>query len=145
VLFVDDDPILRKLFSRTVRTVAPDWSIREAANGEAALKLVDSESFDLIFMDMYMAAVEKQLLGTETVVALRRKGVTSRICGLSANDKEMEFLKAGADVFTYKPFPCEARALTKELHRILFYEETQSGDDSAKMSYDFDAGFSDAA
>jgi CheY-like chemotaxis protein len=121
VLFVDDDPILRKLFTRTVRTVAPSWTIREAANGETALRLVDDkEKFDLIFMDMYMASVEKQLLGTETVKVLRNKGVDCRICGLSANDKESEFLEAGADVFTFKPFPCEARALTQELCRVLY-------------------------
>lgn len=136
VLFVDDDPILRKLFSRTVRTVAPGWTIREAANGEAALRLVESDHFDLIFMDMYMASVEKQLLGTETVVALRSKGITCRICGLSANDKETEFLKAGADVFTFKPFPCEARALTQELYRILYHEDTQAGVESDKLSSD---------
>lgn len=52
VLFVDDDPILRKLFSRTVKTVAPEWSIREASNGETALQLVEQNHFDLIFMDM---------------------------------------------------------------------------------------------
>jgi CheY-like chemotaxis protein len=122
VLFVDDDPILRKLFSRTVLTVVPGWKVREAANGETALRLVDTEQFDLIFMDMYMASVEKQMLGTETVQALRNKGVTCRICGLSANDKEREFLQAGANVFTFKPFPCESRALTKELCRVLFHD-----------------------
>jgi CheY-like chemotaxis protein len=123
VLFVDDDPILRKLFSRTVRTVAPAWRVREASNGETALRLVKSDTFDLIFMDMYMASVEKQLLGTETVRELRSQGVTCRICGLSANDKETEFLEAGADVFTFKPFPCEARALTQELIRVLYKDE----------------------
>jgi CheY-like chemotaxis protein len=95
VLFVDDDAILRKLFLRTVRRVAPKWDIREASNGETALRLVDSHSFDQIFMDMYMASVQKQLLGTEAVKALRAKGVTCRICGLSANDKAKEFLDAG--------------------------------------------------
>ena len=120
VLFVDDDPILRKLFTRTAKTVAPGWSFREASNGETALHLVENEHFDLIFMDMYMASVEKQLLGTETVMALRKKGVDCRICGLSANDKESEFLEAGADVFTFKPFPCEGRALTQELCRVLY-------------------------
>ena len=89
VLFTDDDPVLRKLFSRRMRTVAPKWKIREAANGETALRLVETEHFDLIFMDMYMASVEKQLLGTETVKALRQQGVDCRICGLSANDKGM--------------------------------------------------------
>jgi CheY-like chemotaxis protein len=61
VLFVDDDPILRKLFSRKLKTVAPDWTVREAANGETALVLVERHSFDLIFMDQYMASVEKQV------------------------------------------------------------------------------------
>jgi CheY-like chemotaxis protein len=102
VLFVDDDPILRKLFSRTIRTVVPGWKIKEAANGESALHLVENEHFDLIFMDMYMASVEKQLLGTETVRELRKRGVECRICGLSANDKELDFLRAGADSFCYK-------------------------------------------
>ncbi|GKY91829.1 hypothetical protein MPSEU_000154500 [Mayamaea pseudoterrestris] len=120
VLFVDDDPILRKLFARTIRTVAPTWDIREVSNGETALQLTDTEQFDMIFMDMYMASVEKQLLGTETVEIMRSRGVTSRICGLSANDKEKEFIDAGANAFTIKPFPCEPRALTKELLRILF-------------------------
>lgn len=73
-----------------------------------------------------MASVEKQLLGTETVEALRSRGIKCRICGLSANDKETEFLEAGADTFTFKPFPCEARALTQELCRILFTDEGSS-------------------
>ena len=72
-----------------------------------------------------MASVQKQLLGTETVFELRNRGVTCRICGLSANDKETEFLEAGADVFTFKPFPCEKGALRRELVRVLF---SQPGD-----------------
>lgn len=130
VLFVDDDAILRKLFTRTVKTVAPNWEMREASNGETALRLVETHSFDLIFMDMYMASVQKQLLGTETVSALRAKGVTCRICGLSANDKEKEFVEAGADAFTYKPFPCAPRALTAELCRVLYAESTAHADAS---------------
>jgi len=67
-----------------------------------------------------MASVQKQLLGTETVHELRHRGVTCRICGLSANDKESEFLEAGADLFTLKPFPCEKDALRRELFRVLY-------------------------
>jgi len=66
-----------------------------------------------------MASVEKQLLGSETVAALRSKGVQCRICGLSANDVEEQFLRAGADAFMFKPFPCNAGALTNELVRVL--------------------------
>ena len=69
---------------------------------------------------MQMASVEKQLLGTETVRALRSQGVDCRICGLSANDKEVEFLDAGANVFASKPIPCDPPFLRQELQRILF-------------------------
>ena len=103
VLFVDDDPILRKLFKRTIRTVAPEWDIREAANGETAIRLAEEEDgrFDLIFLDMYMASTDKQMLGTEAARVLRQMGVDARICGLSANDKSKEFLDAGADACKY--------------------------------------------
>ena len=121
VLFVDDDPILRKLFVRTTKTVAPNWAIREASNGETALRLTENgEHFDLIFVDMYMASVEKQLLGTETVSELRNRGIQSRICGLSANDKESDFYEAGADAFMFKPFPCKKDELTDALCHVLF-------------------------
>ena len=86
VLFVDDDMMLRKLFSRAVKKVEPAWKIQEAASGETALDLVDGEHFDLIFMDQYMSSTQKGLLGTETVRALRAKGANGIICGLSAND-----------------------------------------------------------
>ena len=121
VLFVDDDRMLRRLFSRGIKRVAPGWEISEAANGEAAIATLESgkDKFDLIFMDQYMASTEKQLLGTETVRVLRSKGLGGVIiCGLSANDMEQAFLQAGADYFILKPMPCEKEELTRELLRI---------------------------
>jgi CheY-like chemotaxis protein len=94
------------------------------ANGETALRLVASQEFDLIFMDQYMASVEKQLLGSQTTRALRAKGISSIICGLSANDARDTFIKAGADDFIVKPFPCEKGALTRMLLRILDSQRT---------------------
>lgn len=43
------------------------------------------QRYDLLFMDQYMASVDKQLLGTETVREMRSRGVTSVICGLPAS------------------------------------------------------------
>jgi CheY-like chemotaxis protein len=121
VLFVDDDMLLRKLFSRSIRKLMPSWQIQEAGNGETALRLVDENQFDLIFMEQYMASADKKLLGTESVRALRAKGVTPRICGLSANDlKKPFFLRNGANGFLIKPYPCAKGPLTRELLRILY-------------------------
>jgi CheY-like chemotaxis protein len=129
ILFVDDDLVLRKLFIRAVKKAAPTWNIQQAANGETALNLVDSEPpFDLIFLDQYMASAEKQLLGTEATRALRSKGVTARICGLSANDVEESFYEAGANSFMFKPFPCHQDGFIRELHRILNEEPTRLAD-----------------
>eukprot|EP00977_Amphora_coffeiformis_P019677 scaffold7386_cov160-Amphora_coffeaeformis.AAC.7 len=119
VLVVDDDTILRRLITRTLKRVAPSWDITQASNGETAIRLADDHKFDIIFMDQYMASVEKQLLGTETSRALRAKGVTARICGLSANNMEQSFLEAGANAFLQKPIPCNAEQILEELRRIL--------------------------
>lgn len=142
VLFVDDDMVLRKLFSRTLRKINPTWSCKEASSGETAIELISSNAeskdgfedevgesgnkdeadcgFDLIFMDQYMASVQKQLLGTETVRAIRAKGFHSPIiCGLSANDVEDAFYHAGSDAFMFKPFPCKKDELEKELLKVI--------------------------
>ena len=82
------------------------------------MHLVDTNEYDLIFIDQYMPGIERPLLGTETVRQLRIKGVTSKICGLSANDIEAEFLEAGANAFMLKPFPCNKDALLSELLQV---------------------------
>jgi CheY-like chemotaxis protein len=51
---MDDDRILRKLAVRSIGKLAPEWTVREAASGEHALQLTDSESFDVIFADQWI-------------------------------------------------------------------------------------------
>ncbi|CAB9508545.1 respiration control sensor protein ArcB [Seminavis robusta] len=119
ILVVDDDTMIRKMFRRAALRVAPQWEVEEAANGETALVITETRQFDVIFLDQYMASVEKQLLGTETARALRSRGVQSIICGLSANDMGEQFLESGADTFMMKPFPCKKEALTRALHEVL--------------------------
>ena len=119
VLFVDDDLVLRKLFCRSVKKVVPNWSVREASCGEAALDMLRNEDFDLIFLDQYMVSTEKCLLGTETVRAMRQAGYRGILCGLSANDLEDAFKNSGADAFMMKPFPCTPEPMLAELRRVL--------------------------
>ena len=55
-LFVDDDSVLRKMFTRSLERVVPkSWKIEKASNGETALRLVETKSYDLIFMDQYVS------------------------------------------------------------------------------------------
>jgi CheY-like chemotaxis protein len=122
VLFVDDDNVLRKLFVRSVRRICPNWTIKEANSGERALEICNEEgnaSFHIIFLDQYMSSVDRSLLGTDTARSMRKQGVSSIICGLSANDMQEAFRSAGADFFMLKPFPCEPNLLRESLAGIL--------------------------
>ena len=126
LLFVDDDKIARKLFARTIKKMNPQWVVKEAASGEEAIELLKSTdiTFDLIFMDYIMGTDDTQLLGSATVSVLREKiGITSKVCGMSANDVEDMFHDAGADEFIFKPLPFRPQPLTQELLRILSAED----------------------
>lgn len=121
VLVVDDDKILKKMFTRSVKQIAPEWKIQEAGSGEEALQIVSAAAseLDLIFMDHYMGTDDSKLLGSETVAELRNKGVKSKICGMSANDVEQMFDDSGADGFVFKPLRFRKEAMRSELERIL--------------------------
>jgi CheY-like chemotaxis protein len=125
-----------QLFARSLNRVAPpSWQVRDAANGETALELVDSgQQFVLILLDQYMSSSEQQLLGTETARALRSKGVTSIIRGLSANDIESSFLDDGANAFVLKPFPSKPDELKRCLARILQHYSVSLEKSSASSS-----------
>lgn len=137
LLFVDDDMVLRKLFARAIAKIMPHWKFQEAANGEAALKLIEDDvnQFDLIFVDQYMASAEKQLLGTETVRAMRAMGVSARICGLSANDVQHGFEDAGANAFMFKTFPTNPATMKMELTRILACRSESGADADSPIAF----------
>ena len=119
ILYADDERILRKLAIRAFSKLRPEWTIEETASGEAALQLVETEKFDIIFLDQYYTSVERRLTGTETARAMRAKGVKSIICGVSANDLEDAFLSSGADLFSTKPFATDQASLERFMTEAL--------------------------
>lgn len=118
ILFTDDDTMIRRMFTRSLQRVAPDWQCDTASNGETAVCMAAEKNYDIIFLDQYMASIQKQILGTETVRALRAQGCKSIICGLSANDVEDQFLENGADFFLLKPFRCKKDEMEVDLIRL---------------------------
>jgi len=132
VLFVDDDAILRTMFKRALKRVAPNWKVQEADCGESALEIIAAfgvdDAPDLIFVDQYMH-------GTATVSAMRSMGVKTCICGLSANDVECSFRGAGADFFITKPLPCALGPLREQLTRMVYMDRKSTvGGEGAEPS-----------
>lgn len=132
VLLVEDESILRKLFIRTVRKLAPSWQVTEAGNGERALQLMNERDFDVVFTDQYMPCMERPLLGTEVTRRMRAMGFTGLICGLSANDLRQDFMDAGADSFILKPWQGK-EMLKAELVKLFGMAATEDGAIDQKM------------
>lgn len=79
-------------------------------------RLVDQDDCDIVFM----ASIEKPLLGTEMTFATRAKCTITVICGPSANDLREQFMTVGADYVLLKPSPAVQGALQREeLGRIV--------------------------
>eukprot|EP00980_Cylindrotheca_fusiformis_P016889 scaffold5114_cov67-Cylindrotheca_fusiformis.AAC.7 len=119
LLIVDDVRINRRLFRRRVsKGIAPNANITEAATGEEALEKCKQRRFDVILVDQHMEEAGGVLLGTDTVVAMRRRNVDSVIVGCSGNDIDDQFTEAGTDWVMKKPTPPND-VIVKKLKQLL--------------------------
>ncbi len=74
ILYVDDDPILRRLISFVLKQRA-NWEIQTARNGYEGVEIALEESPDLILMDLVMPAMD----GFQATAALRTNPRTKHI------------------------------------------------------------------
>ena len=54
LLIVDDHPLFRDGLAALLRQASADVIVRQAASAEEALRVVDEEIFDAMFMDLVM-------------------------------------------------------------------------------------------
>jgi DNA-binding response OmpR family regulator len=119
LLIAEDDPVmlrgLRDTFTRQ------GWEVETAAEGEAALELACSRTFDLILLDIMLPRVN----GYEICRAVREGGSQSAILILTAKSQEEDVilgLNLGADDYLAKPFRrgellARANALLRRVRR----------------------------
>ena len=82
VLIVDDSPINRHILKKMLNKVCPDCLISEACDGIDAIEQVQSQHFDLIFMDIVMPRMD----GYEAAKRIREFNKTSKILVTTANN-----------------------------------------------------------
>jgi len=100
VLLVDDDPILRRALSITLR--ARGYQVDTAADGAESLRLAAAHHPDLIILDLGLPDLD----GIEVLHAVRGWS-TVPVIVLSAREggaDKVEALDAGADDYVTKPF-----------------------------------------
>jgi DNA-binding NtrC family response regulator len=109
ILIVDDEAPSRVALSRALRR--PGYEIVEAEHGAAALEMLQSQSIDLMFLDLNMPV----LTGTEVLrqwSSLRQNShsPTVEVIVLTANDRvqaAVECMQLGADDYLAKPYEIE--------------------------------------
>ena len=121
VLIVDDEAYIRLLMEQTLEDFEDQGiEILTAGNGEEALKIIQTEAPDLVFLDVMMPKMN----GFEVCQAVKRdlryKDVF--IVLLTAKGQEFDRLRGeqvGADVYMTKPFdPDELIEITKKVFAL---------------------------
>lgn len=84
LLIVDDSRMSRMLLRALIADSRPDWRIAEAANGDEALALIDSETPDFVSMDVNMPG----LSGLEAAGRIRLRHPETRVALCTANIQE---------------------------------------------------------
>lgn len=103
ILAVDDDASILELISDVLSEQG--MAIRTVTSGEAALEVLERESFDLVLLDIMM----KGISGLEVCQRIRNR-VNCPIIFLSAKDHVKDIVRGlglGADDYLTKPFALE--------------------------------------
>jgi len=101
ILVVDDDDSLRSIIRKTL--LASGYEAEAASNGEKALKLLSTETFDLMITDLSMPNMSGLELIEKTVEQYPEMGCLM-ITAYASVDKAVTAMKLGASDFLTKPF-----------------------------------------
>jgi len=114
ILFVDDDPIMRELFTTVLAGDRDRWEVVTAESGEAALPFLDTTNFDVVVSDMRMPGMS----GTELIREVRRRTPhTARII-LSGVVDQKEIAESLRETHQFLPKPLQPKVLKATLARI---------------------------
>lgn len=101
VLIIDDDPSICRLLKKVMTSSGFESSIMN--DGPSAIKLLASESFDCILLDVTMNGMD----GFEVVEHLRKSNINTPIIIISGRNEDYDTLyglSLGADDYITKPF-----------------------------------------
>ncbi len=118
VLVVDDEPPIRRLLRTGLGTQG--YTVLEAANGAAALGMLENERIDLVVLDLGLP----DMRGHDLLRTIRTSHPDLPVVVLSSRDDEagkVQALDLGADDYVTKPFGMGellARLRTAQRHQL---------------------------
>lgn len=116
VLIIDDHPLLRRGMKQLLETSGNFEVIADVGTGIEGIEIAVREGPDLIILDLNM----KGLSGLDTLKALRKESVDSRICILTVSDARNDIytlIDEGADGYLLKD--TDPMLLLEQLEQIV--------------------------
>jgi CheY-like chemotaxis protein len=92
VLIVDDSKLARIVLKKALLALKPDWTLREAANAEQALKELQDGQIDVTVVDFNMPGLDGLALAEE----IRRTELQMPIALVTANIQDEVIARARA-------------------------------------------------
>ncbi|WP_345322585.1 response regulator [Candidatus Villigracilis proximus] len=116
ILYVEDNPDNRNLIRRVLN--AEGYSVVEAINGKQAIEKLESNSVDLILMDINMPDMDGYTL-TAKIKAIQKYSkipIVAVTANVMRGDREKS-LEAGCDGYIQKPIDIDA--LAQQIERFI--------------------------
>jgi CheY-like chemotaxis protein len=101
VLIVDDSKLARIVLGRTILALQPSWKCIEAANGEDALLVLESQDADVAILDFNMPGRNGIMLAEE--LRARYPQMPIAIATANVQDEIIARARAAQAVFIPKP------------------------------------------
>lgn len=126
LLIADDEPRQRRGLARLIRSLRPDLTVLEAANGQDALKLALENTPDAVLSDIRMPMVDGFEL-SEKLLAIKPDIVIAYVSAYEDFNYAARALRMGAVEYLLKPYTCEqVEATLKALEQyVAKRQETQ--------------------
>lgn len=124
VLLVEDDPSMALFYENMKTWQNYDFCIAaKATHGVEALRILEKETFDLIFTDISMPLMD----GAALLEKIRKKAITTPVI-FSSSYTDFEYAQKGIvyDLFDYIVKPVDDKKLSKSLERLKEMLDAQS-------------------
>jgi DNA-binding NtrC family response regulator len=136
ILVVEDEAKLRRLVE--LQLADDGFEVHSAPDAEAGLKLVNSDSFDLILTDLKLPGVG----GLEFLQAVKRVDAQIPVVIMTAYgtvESAVEAMKAGANDYVLKPFSLAelVMVIRKELNTRRLWEENRTLREALGRRYEY--------
>ena len=122
ILIAEDNQVVREVLRGVIRHDARLRVVGEAANGDAALELVESLKPDVVCLDILMPGLD----GLAVLKVIREQFPDTKVVlvtGQSTSEVVTEALKLGASGFVVKPF--NADKLLRAIYNALGLKTSQ--------------------